>query len=69
MEYIGLKLISPLSFLRNMATNKFKITYMTHNMFVLSCAAGKSKILGWPLGYREIGIGRAVEGASLVGQL
>ena len=52
-----------------MATNKFKITYMTHNMFVLSCAAGKSKILGWPLGYRGIGIGRAVEGVSLVGQL
>lgn len=59
VKILLLKLISPLPFyfifFNNMATRKFQITYMAQNIFLLGSAAGRSVILGWPLGYRGIG--------------
>lgn len=44
-----------LLFFNNVATRKFQITYMAQNIFLLGSAAGRSVILGWPLGYGGIG--------------
>ena len=44
-----------LLFFNNMATRKSQITYMIQNIFLLVSAAGRSVILGWPLGYGGIG--------------